>query len=129
MSNEIQALLAAYAAKQEELQEFGAFCEAQQAELWRSIPSEVREALDRVETSRKNGIATLVGEIDTLATKIKQHVLALHGSIKHAGYQAVYTPGRVAWDDTWLQGYAATHAELLLARKEGQPSVSIRKAK
>ncbi|CAK0771531.1 hypothetical protein CCP3SC15_4350001 [Gammaproteobacteria bacterium] len=40
---------------------------------------------------------------------------------------AVYTKGRVSWDSKKLDGMMILVPELASARKEGEPSVSIRK--
>ena len=68
-------------------------------------------------------------EIGQLEAQIKAAVLEYGRSVKGAGMQAVYMAGRVSWDDKFLQGYAATHEEILPARMEGKPSVSLRKSR
>lgn len=68
-------------------------------------------------------------ELDALADQIKAAALVEGRSVKAHGWHAVISAGRASWDDVWLQGYAATHDEILQARRVGQPSVSIREAK
>lgn len=63
-----------------------------------------------------------------LQAAIKAGVLALGATVKGGGYTAVWTKGRVAWDDAALRGYAATHPELTQFRTVGEPSVSLRKS-
>lgn len=63
-----------------------------------------------------------------LEADIKTEVIKHGASVKGAHMQAVWLKPRVSWDTKALDGYSAAHPELLAFRKEGEPSVSIRKA-
>lgn len=65
--------------------------------------------------------------IATLTAEVKEMVIQNGASVKGNALQAVYTKGRVFWDPKGLDGYAVAHPEILYMRKEGEPSVSIRK--
>lgn len=94
-----------------------------------AIPPEVAAAFDTIDAAMLPQIQELGQAVQQAKEEIRRAVLGLGASVKAYGYQAVYTRGRISWDDAWLQGYAASHDEILQARIEGQPSVSIRKAK
>jgi hypothetical protein len=66
--------------------------------------------------------------IAALTAEVKNMVIEAGSSIKAKNLQAVYAKGRVSWDPKSLDGYAIGHPEILNFRKEGEPSVSIRKA-
>lgn len=66
-------------------------------------------------------------KITALEAEVKQAVLVNGASIKGQFLHAVYTKGRVTWDSKALDGYAKAHPELVEYRKEGEPSVSLRK--
>lgn len=40
---------------------------------------------------------------------------------------AVYNKGRVSWDSSGLNGYMVAHPEITAFRKEGEPSITLRK--
>ena len=56
-------------------------------------------------------------------------VFTIGATVKANGLMAVYNKGRVSWDSKLLDGYAVAHPEILAARKEGDPSVTIRTVK
>jgi phage host-nuclease inhibitor protein Gam len=64
--------------------------------------------------------------IAALSEEIKQEV-TLHGaSVKGAHLHAVYSKGRVTWDNKGLDRYAVEHPEMMRFRRQGQPTVSLR---
>lgn len=65
--------------------------------------------------------------IEKLTDEIKAEVVQAGQSVKGKHYQAVYTRGRVTWDTAKLDGLMILLPQLKEARKEGQPSVSIRR--
>lgn len=75
-----------------------------------------------------SGKAEAVDEnIRKLTEEIKAEIKALGASVKGDHYQAVYVRGRVTWDTSKMDGYAVGHPEVLFMRKEGDPSVTIRR--
>jgi len=64
-----------------------------------------------------------------LTEKIISEVLKIQKTVKGEKLQAIYSRGRTSWDNSALNGYATTHPEIIQFRKEGKPSVSIRKNK
>ena len=111
---------------------------AQTAEAFKANVGAVRGLLDAPSNALAptSGAATfqpqldgLAVELDQLTQRVKEAVLAHGASVKGTGLHAVYSPGRVSWDEKFLQGYAATHEEILQARIEGKASVSLRKVR
>lgn len=91
------------------------------------VPPEVWEAWARLDDEFNAQMAAVVDSIASIEGDIKAGVVALGHTIKDPFIQVVYTPGRATWDGKFLDGYAAGHPEILVARKVGQPSASIRK--
>ena len=65
--------------------------------------------------------------IASLEAEAKTAVIAEGKTVKGAHLQAVWNKGRVSWDSKTLEGLAIVFPKVLEAKKEGQPSVSIRK--
>ena len=58
---------------------------------------------------------------------VKHEVLELGATVKGYNLMAVWSKGRVSWDAKKLDGMMALIPALKEARKEGEPTVSIRK--
>lgn len=65
--------------------------------------------------------------IRKLTEEIKADVKTLGATVKADHFQAVYVKGRVTWDTSKMDGYAVGHPEVLFMRKEGEPSVTLRR--
>ena len=91
------------------------------------IPEEIKAALDDIDAEQKTALDSLASGIDELTAEVKADVLQAGGSVKGLYLHAIYAKGRVSWDTKSLDGYAVAHPELLALRKEGAPSVSLRK--
>ena len=85
----------------------------------------VRDAIARARLDAR------LDELEALAEEaeknIKAAVMALEEPVKGERLQAVINKGRVTWDSKLLEGYAVAHPEIKAARKEGEPTVTIRK--
>lgn len=92
------------------------------------LTQEQREQLADIDAEQQTALDAIKGGIDSLTAEIKAEVVGMGATVKGDHLQAVWTKGRVSWDTKALDGYAAGHPELLPFRKEGDPSVSIRKA-
>jgi hypothetical protein len=55
-------------------------------------------------------------------------VLKNGATVRGSYLMAVWSKGRVSWDDKGLSNYAQAHPDLLQYRKQGDPSISIRKS-
>jgi uncharacterized protein YqeY len=96
---------------------------------------EVRQALEEIKKAEAdiNAEFAIKSEavdenIAKLTAEIKDEVLANGATVKGEHMMAVFTKGRVSWDTKGLDGYVVAHPEVSQFRKEGDPSVSIRKA-
>lgn len=95
---------------------------------------EVRQALDDIKKAESDIEAEFAGKseavdenIAKLTAEIKDEVLQAGGTVKGEHMMAVWSKGRVSWDTKSLDGYVVAHPEVAQFRKEGEPSVSIRK--
>jgi len=68
-------------------------------------------------------------EAAALEAEIKAEVIQVGATVKSAHLQAVWNKGRVTWDGAKLDGMLALIPALAAARKEGEPTVTIRIAK
>ena len=91
------------------------------------LTPEIKKALADIEAEFQPKYAGLDANINALTGEIKTDVLAKGETVKGLSMMAVFAKGRVSWDAKALDGYAAGHPEIAQFRKEGEPSVSIRK--
>lgn len=72
-------------------------------------------------------VETAQGKMDELTAEIKAAVIEHGASVKGSHFHAVYAKGRISWDSKMLDGMIALVPQLATARKEGDPSVSLRR--
>jgi len=65
--------------------------------------------------------------IDRLKELIKANVKQVRQSVRGDFYHAVYVNGRITWNTDKMEAWMHDHPFLAEARKEGEPSVTIRK--
>ncbi len=83
--------------------------------------------LDEIEAEYSQKEEAANSAIGELENEIKVDTLAFGETVKGSNFLAVWNKGRVTWDSNGLSSYAETHPEVLSYRKEGKPSVSIRR--
>ena len=104
------------------------YLELKKQELIDSVLTpEIRARLDEIEAEFAPQFEAVDANTTALEAEIKADVIQAGATVKAAHLQAVFTKGRVSWDTKALDGYAAAHPEIAPFRKEGAPSVSIRK--
>jgi len=91
------------------------------------LTPEIKQQLDDLDAEMNTALDTLNGGITTLTAEIKDDVLKSGATVKGASLMAVWNKGRVSWDTKSLDGYMVAHPEMTAFRKEGEPSVTIRK--
>jgi len=96
---------------------------AQTVDVYKAIAQ--RKAEIEAEFSGKS--EAVDDNIRKLTEEIKAEVKALGATVKADHFQAVYVKGRVIWDASKMDGYAVGHPEVLFMRKEGEPSVTLRR--
>lgn len=92
-----------------------------------AIPDEVEAALADIDVEFTPKLESIAEKIAALEAQAKQTVLEAGATVKGGALQAVYTKGRITWDGKKLDGMMSLIPQLADARKEGEPSVSIRK--
>jgi hypothetical protein len=92
-----------------------------------TILAPLRPELDALDTEYQPRLNAVVDAITSVETNVRQQVLAVGASVKGAHLHAVLMSGRVSWDSKGLDGYAVAHPEIERFRKQGEPSVTIRK--
>ena len=93
------------------------------------LGEELREQLDDLQAEEMTTLSAFQEAIDLLSNEIRAEVAAVGVSVKvkDLPIMAVYYQPRATWDSKALDGYAAAHPEILQFRKEGKPSVTIRR--
>ena len=106
----------------------------QKAQIDTDLQAQVKDVYAQVDQRKRDIMAefseTASGAKDNIAAltaQIKTEVAKIGKSVKGQFYQAVYMRGRVTWNTDMLDGMIVAFPELAKARKEGEPSVSIRK--
>jgi hypothetical protein len=89
---------------------------------------EVKARLNDIEAEFAQKAQAAAQNIEALEAEIKAETLTHGESVRAAGIQAVWNKGRQSWDSKGLSGYGESHPEILQFRKEGEPSVTIRRA-
>lgn len=92
-----------------------------------AIPEEVEAVLADIDIEFAPKLDAISQKIATLEAEAKTAVLAEGATVKGGALQAVYRKGSVTWDGKKLDGMMSLIPQLKDARKEGEPSVSIRK--
>jgi hypothetical protein len=91
------------------------------------LTPEIKAKLAEIDAEFAGKAETAQTKATALEAEIKQDVLSEGATVKGNFYMAVFSKGRVSWDPKSLDGYAVGHPEILSFRKEGDPSISIRK--
>lgn len=119
--------------KLDQLSEFQVQRDLLQADMQKlldeAIPPEVKARLAEINAEFSGKSEAVTAKIGALEAEIRAEVKAGGVSVKGANLQAVYNKGRVSWDSKNLDGFAVTHPEILFARTEGEPSVTLRAVK
>lgn len=93
------------------------------------IPEEILQQLRDVDAEYQTSIEALNAGIAELTSEIRKEVLERGDSVKGANLHAILVKGRTSWDTKALDGYAVGHPEILVFRRQGEPSVSIRRTR
>lgn len=91
------------------------------------LTAEIKAKMDEINAEFSPQYAGVSENIAKLETEIRLEVLENGATIKGENLMAVYAKGRVSWDTKTLDGLMIVLPELEKARKQGDPSVSIRK--
>lgn len=92
-----------------------------------AIPEEVKAALTDVDQEFSPMFEAIADRIEKLEAQAKEATIAEGKTVKGGALQAVYSAGRVTWNSDMLDGMIALLPDIAKARKEGKPSITIRK--
>jgi len=98
----------------------------EQEEIDKVLTPEIMAQVESIRTKYKDTKEAVSFELGVLEQEIKESVLEMKETIKSKNVMAVWNKGRVSWDSKLLEGMAKLEPKLLAARKEGEPTVSIR---
>ena len=92
-----------------------------------AIYAQVQQRKAEIMTEFGDKASAVDANIAKLTDQIKRETVAAGKSVKGKVFHAVYVKGRVSWETDKLDGMCALIPQLREARKEGAPSVTIRK--
>ncbi|GAB4545719.1 MAG: hypothetical protein Fur002_20120 [Anaerolineales bacterium] len=98
--------------------------DAKRAEILKKVQAE----LDALESEYQPLLEAAEENIAALENEIKTDVLLRGESVSGGAYRAIYSQGRVSWDNDGLTKYAAAHPDVMKFRKQGQPIITLRAA-
>ena len=90
------------------------------------LTAEIKAKLAEIEAEFGMKAEAVNENIAGLEAEIKAEVIAVGHTVKGGSLMAVWSKGRVSWDSKKLDGMMILIPQLADARKEGDPSVSIR---
>ena len=91
------------------------------------MTDEIKAKIAEVEVEYSGKSEAVTEKIAALESEVKELVKENGASVKGQFIHAVFTKGRVTWDSKQLDGLMIAVPQLAQARKEGEPSVSLRK--
>lgn len=96
-------------------------------EIDQAVPLEILEKLNAIDNKYEAEDAKLLEEMQALETEIRAEVLARGETAKGSFLMATWNKGRISWDGKKLDGMMALIPQLKEARKEGAPTVNLRR--
>lgn len=91
------------------------------------LTPEIKAQIAAIDAEFADKEITVDEKIKELTTIIEEAVISLGKSAKGKYLAAVYFNGKVTWDSKTLDGYAISHPEINLMRREGKPYIVIRR--
>ena len=105
-----------------------------QEEIKSETDAQTRDVYNAIEQRRAEIEAEFAGKseavdenIRKLTEEIKAEIVTLKKSVKGNHFHAVYMAGRITWNTDMMEGWRETFPFLEKARKEGNPSVTLRR--
>jgi uncharacterized protein YifE (UPF0438 family) len=91
-----------------------------------AVLATVRDRLAAVDDVFADRVRESVEAVAAAEAAVRELVLRLGQTVRLAGVQVAYHPGRVTWDTEQMDHYAALHPEVQRFRKVGKPWVAVR---
>ena len=88
---------------------------------------EIKQKMLEIDAEFADKTEAVNDKIAALEAEVKEAVKHNGASVKGKFLHAVFTKGRVSWDNKGLDGLMVAVPQLAQFRKEGEPSVSLRK--
>lgn len=95
--------------------------------LEQAMPAEVKQAIADINAEFAPQEQAVSEAIDNATKDVKDDVLKVGESVKGDFLHAVFVGGRISWDTKGIDGFAVAHPEINAFKKQGEPSVTIRK--
>jgi len=92
------------------------------------LTDEIRAKLAEIDAEFAEPLQVAETAAAALEAEIKNAVIFQGATVKGSALMAVWNKPRVTWDTSKLDGLMLAFPQLAGARKEGEPSVTIRKA-
>ena len=94
----------------------------------RDVYATITQRKNDIEIEFRGKAEDVEANIKKLEAEIKADVKATGASVKGKFFHAVYVKGRVTWNTDKMDAWVIDHPFLKEARKEGEPSITLRKA-
>ena len=91
------------------------------------MTAEIKARMSDIDAEFSGKTEAVNEKITALENEVKEEVKKSGASVKGQFLHAVYAKGRVTWDSKGLDGLIVAVPQLAQFRKEGEPSVSLRK--
>jgi hypothetical protein len=92
----------------------------------RDIYNQVAQRKNEIEAEFSGKAENVDDNIRKLEAEIKEEVKAGKKSVKGKFFHAVYVSGRITWNTEKMEAWLVDHPFLRDARKEGEPSITLR---
>lgn len=112
---------------QSQIQERKAQLQADTEAKTRQVYSDVAARKAEIEAEFSGAVRAVDENIKKLEAEIKADTKCAGKSVKGKFFHAVYVKGRVTWNTDKMEAWVVDHPFLLSARKEGDPSITLRK--
>jgi hypothetical protein len=139
--DEVKSLLAEIDAKRKELNNLRSISmekiqdriEFRKDEIRSEVDAQVKATFDSIEQRRREIEEEFSGKnedvdknIEALEKEIKEETKSIGSTVKGKHFMAVYNKGRVTWNTDKLDGMVSLIPQIKDARKEGEPSITLR---
>jgi uncharacterized protein YifE (UPF0438 family) len=91
-----------------------------------AVLATIRDQLAAIDDVFADRVRASVEAVAAAEAAVRELVLRLGQTVRLAGVQVAYHPGRVTWDNERMEEFAAAHPEVRAFRKVGKPWVALR---
>lgn len=86
----------------------------------RAIPEEMRQVLQEIDAEFDPRISQAEEKLKKVENNLRELVVKLGRTVKGLRLQVVYFKPKITWNNERLEGYAASHPEVLSLRNVGE---------